>query len=221
MISDAYAYANAIAKTKVSEYEPDGWVANALESGMKPEDYIIANARLDNMSSFNAMIESGIDSETAFTVAQAISSLEPEKGEETVSSMQKYKAVLHENLEEAEKVEALEYLMPNGTAEKFSTAVSYGITSEQYVDYMEHADANGNGSVTQKEAQDMISSISGLSQQQRAVLWQLQNKSWKSENNPFGYSGIQQEPESGGGSTTERTTQSTNFGQLILGGNRR
>ena len=89
------------------------------------------------------------------------------------------------------------------------------------MDYMEHADANGNGSVTQKEAQDMISSISGLSQQQRAVLWQLQNKSWKSENNPFGYSGIQQEPESGGGSTTERTTQSTNFGQLILGGNRR
>nr|DAR18681.1 MAG TPA: hypothetical protein [Bacteriophage sp.] len=227
VISDAYAYANAIAKTKVSEYEPDGWVANALESGMKPEDYIIANARLDNMSSFNAMIESGIDSETAFTVAQAISSLEPEKGEETVSSMQKYKAVLHENLEEAEKVEALEYLMPNGTAEKFSTAVSYGITSEQYVDYMEHADANGNSSVTQKEAQNMISSISGLSQQQRAVLWQLQNKSWKSENNPFGYSGIQQEPESGGltlgggGSTTERTTQSTNFGQLILGGNRR
>ena len=227
VISDAYAYANAIAKTKVSEYEPDGWVANALESGMKPEDYIIANARLDNMSSFNAMIESGIDSETAFTVAQAISSLEPEKGEETVSSMQKYKAVLHENLEEAEKVEALEYLMPNGTAEKFSTAVSYGITSEQYVDYMEHADANGNGSVTQKEAQDMISSISGLSQQQRAVLWQLQNKSWKSGNNPFGYSGIQQEPESGGltlgggGSTTERTTQSTNFGQLILGGTRR
>lgn len=224
VISDAYAYANAIAKTKVSEYEPDGWVANALESGMKPEDYIIANAQLDNMSSFNAMIESGIDSETAFTVAQAISSLEPEKGEEAVSSMQKYKAVLHENLDEAEKVEALEYLMPNGTAEKFSTAVSYGIASEQYVDYMEHADANGNGSVTQKEAQDMISSISGLSQQQRAVLWQLQNKSWKSENNPFGYSGIQQEPESGGltlgggESTTERTTQSTSFGQLILGG---
>lgn len=227
VISDAYAYANAIAKTKVSEYEPDGWVANALESGMKPEDYIIANARLDNMSSFNAMIESGIDSDTAFTVAQAISALEPEKGEESVSSMQKYKAVLHENLNETEKVEALEYLMPNGTAEKFSTAVSYGITSDQYVDYMEHADANGNGSVTQKEAQDMISSISGLSQQQRAVLWQLQNKSWKSENNPFGYSGIQQEPESGGltlgggGSATERTTQSTNFGQLTLGGNRR
>lgn len=229
-ISDAYEFANAAAKASISDYEPSGWVKNAMESGIDPEEYILSRVRLNqsgSINSFNAMLESGINNDAALTASSALEELEPESGKDKVSDMQKYQKILNTELNEADKQSVLKYLMPNGTAEKFSTAVSYGITSEQYVDYMEHADANGNGSVTQKEAQDMISSISGLSQQQRAVLWQLQNKSWKSENNPFGYSGIQQEPESGGltlgggGSTTEGTTQSTNFGQLILGGNRR
>ncbi|MDP4117659.1 MAG: LPD38 domain-containing protein [Bacillota bacterium] len=45
-------------------------------------------------------------------------------------------------------------------------------------------DLNKNGSVTQKEAEQALSKTN-LPKDKKAVLWQLQNSSWKSANNPF------------------------------------
>ena len=42
-----------------------------------------------------------------------------------------------------------------------------------------------NGSVNQDEAARAIGSMLGLTDEERGVLWQLQNKSWKPEKNPF------------------------------------
>jgi hypothetical protein len=43
-IDMAYDYANAVAKTKVSAYKPDGWIAKAIatnkKTGLRPEKYI-------------------------------------------------------------------------------------------------------------------------------------------------------------------------------------
>ncbi len=44
---------------------------------------------------------------------------------------------------------------------------------------------DANGSVTQDEAEGAIAAMSGLTNTERAVLWQLQNKSWKPTSNPF------------------------------------
>lgn len=47
-----------------------------------------------------------------------------------------------------------------------------------------YADADENGSYKQSEVTDAINSLSGLTQYQKAYLWQAQNKNWKK--NPFG-----------------------------------
>lgn len=42
-----------------------------------------------------------------------------------------------------------------------------------------------NGSITQAEAEEGLRNISGLTDEERAELWQLQDKRWKPEKNPF------------------------------------
>ncbi len=46
-IQNAYDYANALAKTKVSKYQPDGWIAKAQKSGIDPAVYILYRASAD------------------------------------------------------------------------------------------------------------------------------------------------------------------------------
>ena len=47
-------------------------------------------------------------------------------------------------------------------------------------------DTNGNGSYTAKETRAAIDGALGsLSNAEKAILWQLQNKSWKPKNNPY------------------------------------
>lgn len=63
-ISDAYSYADAVAKSNVSRYEPDGWVKKAIESGVDAADYILYRFGLDDgmsLSDKSALMEkSGI-----------------------------------------------------------------------------------------------------------------------------------------------------------------
>lgn len=70
----------------------------------------------------------------------------------------------------------------------------YDISPAQYIRYRElllTADAlnedpaKRNNSVDQDEAAAAINGMLGLTNEQKAVLWQLQNKSWKANKNPF------------------------------------
>ena len=48
----AYKYANAVAKTKVSDYQPDGWIADALEGasvGLTPDEAILYEAAVSGI----------------------------------------------------------------------------------------------------------------------------------------------------------------------------
>ena len=45
--------------------------------------------------------------------------------------------------------------------------------------------AKRNGSFDQEETAVAINGMLGLTNEQKAVLWQLQNKSWKPNKNPF------------------------------------
>lgn len=55
-----------------------------------------------------------------------------------------------------------------------------------YEQALMYADKDENGSLKQSEVAAAINTISGLSQTQKAYLWQSQNKSWKPNKNPFG-----------------------------------
>ena len=78
--------------------------------------------------------------------------------------------------------------MGAGEREKLSAAYGQGVSPADYVSArgkMAEYDEDGNGTITQDEAQKAIKSMGFLSKEEKAAVWQAQNKSWKPENNPF------------------------------------
>lgn len=92
--------------------------------------------------------------------------------------------------DQAETVkEALRYwqMIPAEVSQKVLVADEYGISNRSrnaVFDEIDRLKGNGN-SVTQDLAEEAIRNVPGLSNRERAVLWQLQNKSWKWNKNPF------------------------------------
>ena len=41
VISDVYSYTDAVTKSHISDYEPEGWIAKVVESGADPAEYIL------------------------------------------------------------------------------------------------------------------------------------------------------------------------------------
>lgn len=84
--------------------------------------------------------------------------------------------------------------MTESAFDKVRISGRYDISPAQYIRYRElllTADAlnedpdKRNGSVDQDETAAAINGMLGLTDEQKAVLWQLQNKSWKANKNPF------------------------------------
>lgn len=70
-----------------------------------------------------------------------------------------------------------------GGDERAKRAVEeYGLTKEQYTSMKDNIDLDGNGSVSQKEAQTYLDS-QDFTREQKAGLWNIINKSWK--RNPY------------------------------------
>ena len=114
-----------------------------------------------------------------------------EKGREAVSdqyemssSAKKADEVFATGAGVAEWLELREVGGVDGYLKQFGFGV--GATPEQYVQLKENVEAvDDNGSVTQAEAEQAIRQTQELTTDQKAALWQLQNKSWSSKKNPF------------------------------------
>lgn len=92
--------------------------------------------------------------------------------------------------DQAETVkEALRYwqMIPAEASQKVLVADEYGISNRSRDAVSKEIDRlKGDGnSVTQDLAEEAIQNVPGLDNRERAVLWQLQNKSWKWNKNPF------------------------------------
>lgn len=85
--------------------------------------------------------------------------------------------------------EALRYwqMIPAEASEKILLAQEYGVSDSSRRAAADEIDRlKGDGtSVTQDLAEEAIRNVPGLDNQERAILWQLQNKSWKWNKNPF------------------------------------
>lgn len=130
----------------------------------------------------------GLSEENAYRLSEILGALEPEPGKNQVSNMQKYQAIVSAGLSEGDQLKAMEAVMSEGEYAKVRAGYEQGVTPELYVKARETAagyDENGNGSISQDEAKRAIKSMDGLTSEQRAALWQIQNKSWKPDNNPF------------------------------------
>ncbi|MBR5485164.1 MAG: hypothetical protein IKV41_01475 [Oscillospiraceae bacterium] len=80
-------------------------------------------------------------------------------------------------------------LMPeyekDGWEAKAEQATAAGIAPETYIAYRTVNDLDGNGNVTQKEAEQAILMLPIYDRKQQEALWRLTNEKWKEENNPF------------------------------------
>ena len=150
------------------------------------------------------MVSSGIDDDIAYAITSDISRLEPVEGADTISREQK-RAVVFERLADPEQqLAALETINLESQQTKFEVAYEYGVKPEVYaavIADLPNYDKDGNGSLNQEEVTNALNSMGRgaltlpggandftLSTQDKSVIWQLCNKSWKSKNNPFGVS---------------------------------
>lgn len=172
---------------------------------------------------YDSFVSAGLDDDAAYALADALNALEPEEGKKTVSYVQRYRAVLSAELSEDDQLAALQELMQESEYSKLQVGYSYGVTPEAYVTFREllpQYDADGNGTLNQKEVEKAMDSMGGgiglvlpggsggdqpLTVKQQAVLWQLANKSWRPNKNPYStsvgkkvYDALNAEPVSGG-----------------------
>ena len=147
---------------------------------------------------YDKMTAAGLPEEEAYRLYQEMDALEPEDGEDSVSSLQRQRVIVDSGISQADQLAALEAVMPESEYGKLQTGTAYGVTPKAYVDLKEalpRHDSDGNGSFNQAEVEAAINSLGGLgglggglSNSQKAALWQMYNKSWSAKNNPFSVS---------------------------------
>lgn len=131
----------------------------------------------------------GVSTSEAETLARTIGALTTEKGADSVTAMQKYKAIVDSGVSDATAAAAMQAIMPDSIAVKFSAVRQWNVPAEKYVEVYEATEGikekYGKTSLNAGMAKAAIDSVSGLTQEQRAALWQIQNKSWKPYKNPY------------------------------------
>ena len=171
---------------------------------------------------YDSFVAAGLDDDAAYDLANSLNALEPEDGKDSVSNLQRYRAVVDAGLSADEQMTVLGEMMTESEYGKLQTGYSYGVTPEAYVTFREllpQFDLDGNGTFKQEEVEAAIDSMGGgsgivlpgagggqsLTVTQQAVLWQLANKSWKPKNNPYStsvgqkvYDALNAETDSGG-----------------------
>ncbi len=94
-------------------------------------------------------------------------------------------AIIKSNASEAAKAKALEVYASDAEKKLIRTGHKYGVKMEWYAEVRNNADADGNGKITQVEAEEYIRSM-GLDWTTSAYLWQMITDGEKGKNNPFG-----------------------------------
>lgn len=148
------------------------------------------------------MVSSGIDDDIAYAITSDISRLEKLEGAESVSREQKRSVVFDRLADPEQQLKALETVNLESQQKKFVLAYENGVMPEVYaavIAELPNYDEDGNGSLNQEEVKNALNKMGRgaftlpggesdftLSRQDKAVIWQLYNKSWKNTSNPFG-----------------------------------
>lgn len=135
---------------------------------------------------YEKFTDAGLDTGAASHLTDLLSALEPELGKTQVSTTQKIQAVVSAGLGEQDQMAALGSLLGESEYAKLRAGYDQGVTPALYVEAKESISAlDSNGTISQEEAKTAIKGMVGLTKEQKAALWQMQNKSWSAENNPF------------------------------------
>lgn len=205
MLSGLYEYAGEKARAAVfDDYEVKTSTQKAddvLATGAEMADYLelkLAGA----VDKYLDAIDGGLDAQSAKDVALGMAELAPEEGKKTVSDVQKWRAAIDAVDGTSAQRDALLAVMKDSTKQKYEIADSYGIEARTWVQLKEilpQFDEDGNGSYKGEEIENAIDALNGhsgimlpggdgpqqLTNEMRAVLWQLFTGSKSAKNNPY------------------------------------
>lgn len=205
MLSGLYEYAGEKAKAAIfDDYEVKTSTQKAddvLATGAEMADYLelkLAGA----VDKYLDAIDGGLDAQSAKDVALGMAELAPEEGKKTVSDVQKWRAAIDAVDGTSAQRDALLAVMKDSTKQKYEIADSYGIEARTWVQLKEilpQFDEDGNGSYKGEEIENAIDALNGhsgimlpggdgpqqLTNEMRAVLWQLFTGSKSAKNNPY------------------------------------
>lgn len=205
MLSGLYEYAGEKAKAAVfDDYEVKTSTQKAddvLATGAEMVDYLelkLAGA----VDKYLDAIDGGLDTQSAKDVALGMAELTPDEGKKTVSDVQKWRAAIDAVDGADAQHDALLAVMKDSTKQKYEIADSYGIEARTWVQLKEilpQFDEDGNGSYKGEEIENAIDAMNGhggimlpggdgpqqLTNEMRAVLWQLFTGSKSAKNNPY------------------------------------
>lgn len=141
-------------------------------------------------SRYEKLTDSGMDPADAYALSTELGELEPEEGEDQVADVQRWRTCVDFSDDPAVQMSALMGVMSESQFAKCQVASNMDLDPDAYVGYYEirdRFDTDGNGSFKSAEVKAAIDSMSGygLTDAQKAVLWQIQNKSWSWKNNPY------------------------------------
>ena len=163
-------------------------------------------------TTYEKLMSAGWGDQRAYDVYQSMEGLEPLPGKNNVSGIQKARVIVDNAPNDAAAFSALEAVLPEPEFGKIGTAWQYQTPPSAYVDYREAvATLDANGNISQDEARRALDSLN-LTREQKAVLWQVQNSSWKPVKNPYSttvgqqvYASLQE--QKAGQETTRITTR--------------
>lgn len=205
MLSGLYEYAGEKAKAAVfDDYEVKTSTQKAddvLATGAEMVDYLelkLAGA----VDKYLDAIDGGLDTQRAKDVALGMAELTPDEGKKTVSDVQKWRVAIDAVDGADAQHDALLAVMKDSTKQKYEIADSYGIEARTWVQLKEilpQFDEDGNGSYKGEEIENAIDAMNGhggimlpggdgpqqLTNEMRAVLWQLFTGSKSAKNNPY------------------------------------
>ncbi len=158
---------------------------DVLKSGTGMDTYLDLKMA-DAVDEYLKCVDGGVSPETAIKAAKSVAEIK-DSADDDATKLEMYRQAIQAGGSQDEQMATLAMLMSESEYDRLEAGVGRGITPEQYISVREAiAEINDNGNTSQDEATRAVASIPGLTQAQRATLWQLQNKGWKSKNNPFG-----------------------------------
>lgn len=178
----------------------------ATEGGLDGQRFMEMRRDEVDIDTYLDLTDVGVKSDVAADLATELAKLEPEYGEDTVSRLQRCQVIVSSELSAAQQMAVLEGIETESGYEKLCTGWELGVAPDIYYGLKtllpEH-DADGNGTYTQAEVKEAIDAMAdeipddvlmalvgergseNLTEEVKAILWQLQNKSWSWKKNPY------------------------------------
>ena len=174
--------------TEFAQYV-DGTRLSSKQADLAKETFRFWMNMPANADKYEGMRDAGLSVSQAEAVTDALDNIEIDPWKDEASPIQKYTAIVELDIPESAQSAAIKSIMTDSIKLKYEQTERYNVTPAQYVAayqaILDTRDKYGKTSTTAKIATEAISSIPGLTKEQRAALWQIQNKSWKPSSNPY------------------------------------